>query len=142
MRNLEFCISTEIWLDILERSHKTSLTLQAATIDLIVCCNLYKSLIAYFSSMRNDFLIYEEKGKALSKSNEYKESTSRPKRKKLMFDENDTEVILTPGDKFRTQVYYKILDQIVSDLKQRSASYTKITDLFLFLFKLEKKNRK
>lgn len=137
MESLEFGILVVFWYDILERCHKTSQSLQAEDIDLSVCTSLYNSLYDYVQSIRDKFFFYEKEGKLLSQINDYKESSARQKKRKLQHDEKNTEAILTPEEKFRTQVFYKIMDNLLRDLKDRGAAYFDIELKFSFLLNLQ-----
>ncbi|XP_072389590.1 zinc finger MYM-type protein 1-like [Diabrotica undecimpunctata] len=95
MATLEFGIYVAFWFEVLERTDLAIKSLQSANMDLHTCSSLYSSLQHFYESLRNKCNLFEEKGQLLLQQTEYiKEIRSR--KRKLPFDEADTEEILTP----------------------------------------------
>lgn len=133
---LEFGFLVAVWSDVLERANSVSQSLQAVNIDLTICLNLYTSLKGFYLSLRDKFEYYEKEGQMLSQEPNYK-LNQRLRKRKLKFGETDNEVVQTPRDKMRTQVFYRIIDQIICDLEKRGQAYETAIKPFLFLFSLK-----
>lgn len=132
---LEFAFLTAFWYDILERADQVSKSLQNPAISLDICSNLYSSLNGFYESLRNKFDFYENQGQLLSQEVSYKED-KRVRKRKLNFGEADTEELLTPQTKMRTQVFFKVLDNLINNVKERGRAYEDLAKTFSFLFSI------
>jgi len=127
MERLETALMTVVWHTILERLNATSLSLQKVDIDLISAVKLYDSLVTFLLQLRDRFDEKEEKAKSYVEIQEYKVATKRTKRRKRFFDESntpDTTNWLTARDQFRADVFYRIVDCFVVELRKRMGAYS------------------
>jgi len=97
-------------------------------------------LVTCLLQLRDRFDEKEEKAKSYVEIQEYKEATKRTKRRKRMFfDESsptpDTE--LTARDQFRVDVFCRIVDCLVAELRKRMEAYYAVHKLFGFLMEFE-----
>ena len=106
---LEIGILTELWDTILPRFDQTSKALQSSSMDL----NLLSGLQEFVQSLASEFDRFEESGKQLIGDGTYKEDTTRKQKQKREFDESLSEEFERSGfDKFRTEVFMRIIDQL------------------------------
>jgi hypothetical protein len=82
---------TVIWHAILERFNATSMSLQQNGIDLLSAVQLYKSLVDFTVSLRETFDDVEATAKRFvtHRPTEYKQDTSRKRKRKQFFGVND-----------------------------------------------------
>jgi len=99
---------------------------------------LYKSLINFITSIRNDkfFNEYVILAKKI-KSEEYEFDKVRTKKRELQADETkENEIHMTGSDKLRIETYFTILDRVKSELEKRCAAYINTFDKYDFLTNL------
>ncbi|CAH1106294.1 unnamed protein product [Psylliodes chrysocephalus] len=94
---LENGIILTFWLDILHRTNDINKALQQKNMDI-----------------RNEFDQYVAKGIALTGNEKYTERRST--KRKRHFEEPNTEVILDPRKKMRSQIYLPILDNLQTEI--------------------------
>lgn len=136
--SLEKGILTAFWSVILQKCDKASKSLQTVDTDLSTAVKIYKSLIGYFSSMRDQYDSYEERGKKYTKEVIYKKDQERKKQRKRQFDEGDgCEVKLDGKNDFRINVFIKILDSLNQELEHRVQVYSEIEKVFGFLSNIQ-----
>uniref|UniRef100_A0A6P7G4L2 Uncharacterized protein LOC114335868 n=1 Tax=Diabrotica virgifera virgifera TaxID=50390 RepID=A0A6P7G4L2_DIAVI len=135
MATLEFDTYVAFWFEVLERTDLASKSLQSANIDLHTCSSLYSSLQHFYESLRDQCILFKQKGQLLSQQKDYSKEISSRKRK-LQFNETDTKEILTPQNKIRTQVLYNKIDYLANNLKSRGKAYEDLAITFSFLFSL------
>lgn len=73
----------------------------------------------FVMSLRNQFDVIEAKGKEKSGAAEYRETGSRKRKRSVRMTRNDgpaPDVELPPGDRFRTNVFIAILDNLSAAL--------------------------
>ncbi|XP_072375593.1 zinc finger MYM-type protein 1-like [Diabrotica undecimpunctata] len=102
-----------------------------------------ESLIDDLSTLRNnwDKILSECKHVANAYGIEPELSTSRARKKKTFHDETATEDVmlnLSPEERFKTEVFYKIIDVLVANLKTRFTALREIEMNFAFLWKYNK----
>ncbi|CAM1329396.1 Uncharacterised protein r2_g3859 [Pycnogonum litorale] len=138
MEGLEMAVLCVVWDTILERFNATSKTLQKVNIDLGTCVSLYESLQYFVKSIRTEeaFYSHEEKAKFMMEGLSYRADNQRARKRKRLFDEVDSEVELTPREKFRTSTFLPILDSLLTELVRRMEVYSKLKHQFDFLFTL------
>ncbi|CAM1297492.1 Uncharacterised protein r2_g681 [Pycnogonum litorale] len=66
----------------------------------------------------------------------YRADHQRACKRKRIFDEVDSEVELTPREKFRTSTFLPILDSLLTELVRRMEVYSKLKHQYGFLFTL------
>lgn len=135
LSTLECAILVVLWHDVLQRADQVSKSLQNPSIGLDTCSGLYFSLQKYYETLRNKFDFYEQEGKLLSEEMDYKEDM-RTRKRKLIFGEADTETLLTPQSRMRTQVFFKVIDNLVSEVANRGKAYEDLATTFSFLFSI------
>ena len=138
--NAVLCV---VWNDILQRMNIVSKCLQEPGIELCNVVNLYDSLIKHFREMRNctdttdpaGFHAFEQKAKCNSHVNaDYCESHARKRVRKSMPDDGPaSDLELTASDRFRTQVFYVILDKLLVEMERRKTAYNAVCRKFSFL---------
>lgn len=138
METLEMAVLCVVWDSILERFNSTSKTLQKVNIDLATCVSLYESLHSFISSIRTEeaYLSYEDKAKLLVEDSSYRAEHARARKRRRLFNEVDSEVQLSPRERFRTSTYLPILDSLLTELVRRTEVYSKLKHRFGFLFTL------
>ena len=135
MNQLETALMTVIWHTILVRFNATSLSLQKVKIDLLSVVKLYESLITFLLQMRDRFDETEEQAKAYVGVKECKKATQRTKKRKRFFDDksNTPDTELSARDQFRVDVFYRIVDCLIAELRKRISAYSAMHGLFGFL---------
>ncbi|XP_051165718.1 uncharacterized protein LOC127284365 [Leptopilina boulardi] len=138
MAKLETAIYTKFWHDMLERFNSTNEILQSSTMILCTAVNCLKSLKTFVESKRDAFETYEVAGKELSNVQEYEiVRVRRPNVTRRPLDcVQAPSVQLLPRDKFRTESFLPVFDQLVSSLTERIAAYEVIYERFGFLAEL------
>ena len=111
--------------------------------NFVYVVNLYDSLIKHFREMRNctdttdpaGFHAFEQKAKCNSHVNaDYCESHARKRVRKSMPDDGPaSDLELTASDRFRTQVFYVILDKLLVEMERRKTAYNAVCRKFSFL---------
>lgn len=135
INRLETVFMTIFWTNILERVNKTSKKLQSVDIDLITVVELYKFLIHYIESLRNEnsFKIFEDIAIKKSGIKDYNDHNKRKRKRKIHIDENnDNEVLFSKRDYLIINTYYVILDKLSYELKRRKLAYDELVKKFLF----------
>lgn len=133
---LESAILLNLWYDILKRFDASSKTLQNISTDLSTTCQIYKSLMGYVMSLRDDYNSYEEKGKDLSQIDMYvlDEGTKRrPKRKRRPDEAEDNEPLFSGREDLKINTFNVIIDRLHEELRKRSEVYFDLNEKFGFL---------
>ena len=89
--------------------------------------------------MCKQFEIFEENGKALSGCSEYKDDSGRKcvrSVKLKRFEGESADANLSPRDKFRTGVFFGIINRTTGALKKRLNVYTLVQNLLRFLHEI------
>jgi len=140
MSTLEVGLYAVFWNDVLGRFNATSKTLQDPKLDINAAIALLKSLQHFILSKRDSFDEYEQQGSDMSGTSEYAQSYNRARRRSVRqspLDYGQTpEVELSPSDRFRTQSFLPVIDQLDQSLTQRIAAYDAVSRRFGFLGKL------
>ena len=84
------------------------------------------------ASKREAFHHYENEGKTLSSNEEYEDRRTRRRNVRLnpLVYGNPPAVELTPGEKFRTEAFLTVIDQLRTSLKERITAYQEIYERF------------
>ncbi|XP_066945278.1 uncharacterized protein [Macrobrachium rosenbergii] len=134
---LETGILITLWDTVLQRFTNTSKALQCATLDLNNAVSLLNSLQDFVSSLRSEFDDFEEQGKELSETNTYEEETRRKQKRKKQFDESSgEETRMSRKEKFRVEVFLRIIDHLNTALVYRASANKDISSKFGFLSKV------
>lgn len=139
MEQLEFGILTECWAVIMDRFYRTSTALQSADLDLNVAVDLIKSLIDYVTGLREEFDVFEQRGRLLAVNSDYKEQSGRRRFRSTaitQYEGRAEETNMSPRDKFRVNVFLRIIDTISAALQKRLAAYSVVCAKFGFLHNL------
>ena len=139
MQQLEIGILAHFWFTLLTRFNETSMSLQSVELDLNNAVNLMKSLCEYVASLREQFQFFELEGKKLSGCSDYKSASERNRGRSVRltrFEGPAQEVIQTPRDKFRTDVFLPIIDNILLSFQKRLAAYSSLSDSFGFFHRM------
>lgn len=130
MTRFETVFMTVFWSSILNRINVVSKKLQQEDADIGLVIDLYKSLISFISSSRENFTIYEEEAKALIGKQNYTESEKRTRKRKRHFDEtdesDDDEVLFGAKDDFKINVFLTIVDGLISELDHQKCAYDSV----------------
>ena len=143
MNQLEYGILTELWSTIMERFNLTSKALQSATLDLNNAVNMLHSLKTYVEGLRNQFEKFEEMGKKLTANEEYRNANIRKRQRSVKITRNDgsaEEAQLSPRDKFLTEVFLPIVDNLMAALEKRLEAYKTVCSLFGFMDNMKNKS--
>lgn len=131
LNRLETRLMMELWCDILDRFEKVSQKLQKVDTSLERVVRLYESLITFIDSLREMFLVYEERARKGCDVDYESCCNKRQRKRKLQADENkECEVILHGRDKFKVETFYVVLDRLKSELLRRKNAYDSIADKF------------
>jgi hypothetical protein len=139
MMRLEYGFLTDLWATLLNRFNNVNVALQSSSLDLNNAVVLLKSLCEYVATLREQFELFEENGKALSGCCEYKDYSGRKRVRSVKvkrFEGQSADANLSPRDKFRTGVFLAIIDSMTGALQKRLDAYTVVRDLFGFLHEL------
>ncbi|XP_043483534.1 uncharacterized protein LOC122511996 [Leptopilina heterotoma] len=138
MSKLETTIYIKFWHDILERFNSTNKILQSSTMILSTAVNGLKSLKTFVESKRDSFETYEIAGKELSNTEEYESvRVRRPSVKLRPLDYGQAPAVqLSARDKFRTECFLPVIDQLNLALAERIMAYEAICERFGFLAEL------
>ena len=136
MYQLEYGILTELWSTIMERFNLTSKALQSATLALNNAVNMLHSLKTYVEGLRNKFEEFEEMGGKLTANEEYRDANIRKRQRSVKikrYDGSAEDAQLSPRDKFITEVFLPIVDNLVAALEKRLDAYKTVCSLFGFM---------
>lgn len=108
--------------------------------DVNTAASILTSLKSFIESKRDSFKEYEEKATKLTEY-DYESETKRKRRTNVRLAPLDCaqapEVDLTPSDKFRTQSFIPVIDELESALRKRLEAYKLVHTRFGFLNKLD-----
>ena len=126
------------WYDLLDRIHKTNLSLQKIDISLSCVVDLLNSLQSFVSDLRNrsQFNKYLEDAKSFSDSTyqDFKDEITRRKKRKKASDEGlDNDAQLSGLDRFYVNTFLAITDSTQTELTCRKQSYQLTSEWFDFL---------
>lgn len=100
------------WNAILQRFDKTNKSLQNQSLDIYTTVKLYESLKTYIETLRDNFSVYEEKGKELSQCSEYQRETQWHKRRKVQYNEtNDNEAAFDGRENMKINTFFLVIDK-------------------------------
>ncbi|XP_033218201.1 uncharacterized protein LOC117173669 [Belonocnema kinseyi] len=127
-----FSTSMHRWASIKRCAQEKSLTLKSLS-------TTRWSARADVDETRDQFDYYEKRALNMSEIKEYRSETKRQGKRKLKADETrDGELELSARDKFRVDAFNVILDDLLSELNSRCASYTEINEKFVVITKFQK----
>ncbi|KAF3842706.1 hypothetical protein F7725_001555 [Dissostichus mawsoni] len=119
-----------MWNAILQRFQGVSAALQAVELDLCNAVDLVRSLREYVAGLRDQFDNFETAAKNMSPtvSEEYRADTQRKRKRKSQADDSsEPECELSGRSRFRTSVFIRVIDRLVSELDRRYQSYNDVT---------------
>ncbi|KAI4808568.1 hypothetical protein KUCAC02_000625 [Chaenocephalus aceratus] len=125
-----------MWNAILQRFQGVSAALQAVELDLCNAVDLVGSLREYVAGLRNQFDNFETAAKNMSPtvSDEYRADTQQKRKRKSQADDSsEPECELSGHSRFRTSVFIRVIDRLVSELDRRYQSYNDVCENFGFL---------
>jgi hypothetical protein len=125
IHNYKFLCSVIIWYNILFKINSLSKILQSPAVNIKICLSHLKNLVDFFSNFRSDEGFNEVLVDANVVAEEFDVETNfpmpqtvRPRKKTKFFDyEHNDEPITDPKTSFTITVFFNILDQILSSLK-------------------------
>lgn len=135
INSLEFGFMVLFWHDLLDRIHKTNVSLQTIDISLSCVVDLFSSLQSFISEMRSreTFHRYLEKAKSFTQYTyqEFKDEMRRKRKRKKASDESSaTAVELSGPDNFYVNAFLCIIDSLQSELTRRKGAYEVINERF------------
>ena len=137
MSTLETGLYSVFWYDILERFNATCKILQDPQLDILTAVASMKSLGSFVRSKRDCFDEYERRGMEITGISSYIQATSRIRRRNVRMLSLDygqaQEASLTPAEKFRTENFLPVIDQLMNSLEQRILAYDIVQQRFGFL---------
>lgn len=128
------------WNTLLERFHKTHLSLQSVKIDLGTVRDLYESLINFVITLRTDNMFQEfiDKAKRVTEEKYAYDIKRRPVRKPAFDETGEDEIRNRDGkEKLKIEVYFAALDKIRVELQDRCAAYVELFKRFNFLITIQ-----
>ncbi|XP_065668119.1 uncharacterized protein LOC136088349 [Hydra vulgaris] len=136
---LEFKFMAVLWHHILKRFNAVSKFLQKVELDLHTASSMLLSLIDFVKNLRNDFTRFENESKKLSSfiEKDYSDKNKRKVIKKLSNGENQVDS-LSVSDKFRVNIFFVIIDKLVTQLTITSDGYNHLQPPGFFLHKKDK----
>lgn len=136
--NFEIAFLTILWNDILERFDKVSKSLQSETLNLAVGKTQLQTLESYLNDRRDEFDKYEQN--VMTFLQVESPSYKRIRTRKTFADETiGNEAHLDGRTMFKTQVYIRIIDSLISNLSRRKLAYEHLADKFEILSTLVQK---
>lgn len=138
LSHLETGIMIELWGFLLECLNKSNTRLQKVETDLSSVIETYDTLLRLFESQRENFDVFEEKGKNLSSNDAYKMENRRIIKRKRHFDESrENEVEFSARENFRVKTFSCIIDQLIVDMTMRRDAYIAINEKFKAIIQLQ-----
>ena len=121
-----------MWNTVLERFNKTSKSVQAEEIELGTVVTLLESLSSFLISLRSKFDEFERRAIGVAHVKTYKDVNQRKRRQTAQHqDINSTP--LHERDKFRIETFFRIIDTLITECKDRTAAYSIVNLCFRFL---------
>ncbi|KAF3843389.1 hypothetical protein F7725_002238 [Dissostichus mawsoni] len=133
MNKLEIALMCNMWNAILQRFQGVSAALQAVELDLCNAVDLVRSLREYVAGLRDQFDNFETAAKNMSPTITEQTLNEREKRKSQADDSSEPECELSGRSRFRTSVFIRVIDRLVSELDRRYQSYNDVCENFGFL---------
>ncbi|KAJ8667023.1 hypothetical protein QAD02_008685 [Eretmocerus hayati] len=140
LERLETAFLVKVWGFLLPRIDSVSKRLQAQDIEITTVVELYDSLIGLVSSIRNDesFQTFLSEALIISINEDYDVDLKRKKKKTKKSDESNSEETLFTGEEnLRVNVYFMILDSLLTELKRRCVAYRLYADKFEWMLHIE-----
>ncbi|KAK6186835.1 hypothetical protein SNE40_006103 [Patella caerulea] len=135
MCKLETGFYVGFWATVLERFHRTSVSLQSQSTDLNTAVELLKSLRVFVESLRDRFDDFLTDGIERSGTNDF--DAPRSRKRNVRLDPLDygraEEASLSPEDAFRVNGFVCVIDVLRSELDKRTNAYSELNDRFGFL---------
>lgn len=134
---LETIINTVVWDVILQRLNQASKLFQSVG-KLEMVSPIFKSLIEFIQSVRNDYEKYEKEALEIFPENAYEVKRKKVlPRNKFLDDGQAPEVDLQPRDKFITSCHYVLCDSLISSLTSRKIPYENLMKKFSCLLSVK-----
>lgn len=128
-RSFENAFLCTLWNDILERVDKCSNNLQKQTMNLTAATKQLHTLESYVHGKRDEFDNYEQSTIALLGCET--PTYSRVRKRKIFADEtNENEMEFDGRSAFRTNVFLRVIDSLISNLARRKKAYEVLSDRF------------
>lgn len=131
---LEMALLCVVWNDILQTINRVNVALQQPGVHVGSIQHHYSAICSYLTSLRTETELekFEEQAKQMVSNPRFVDQ-DRSRKRKRMFGENDTEILMTGKQRFRINTYLPILDKLLTEMSKRKAAYQKTEDLFGFL---------
>lgn len=137
IQSFENALLTVIWDTLLQRINSTSKTLQSVTCSIDSIVPLYESLISFVQNVRTDFGFDKCEKDAAMLVGEISYTKTRKKRIPKAIDDSvclDVSENLSEREKFVTQTFYVMCDNLILHLNERMKAYHFLERRFSFLF--------
>ena len=132
MDHLETVLLTDLWNTVLERFNKTNKSVQAEEIELGTVVTLLEALSTFLISLRSKFDEFERRAIDVAHVKIYKDVNQR-KRRQTAQHQDINSTTLHGRDKFRVETFFRIIDTLITECKERTAAYLIVNLRFRFL---------
>lgn len=129
-----------VWKSILTQVNLINLTVQKVEVDLSIVVSLLNSLEKYLQAMRGKFNEILDDAKKLAGVDEVPKKNQRPRKRSIRikrFEGPSEEAVFNEVDSLRVEIFYPIIDNLLSSIKKRRIAYDEINNDFCFLTKLQ-----
>ncbi|VVC40124.1 Hypothetical protein CINCED_3A008245 [Cinara cedri] len=140
MCQFEVAFYAIFWNYILERFDSTNHILQDPKIVFQTAVNALNSILSFVREIRNEYEEYEKKAKDMSGLKDYAPIHNRKKnvRPSSLNNNQTASTQLLPREKFRSESFISVIDQLTVSLTERIVAYETICQRFGFLNTFEK----
>jgi hypothetical protein len=139
MELLETGILVFFWNSLLERFQATQASLQAKQQDLNIASALCASLSGSLQNFREQFDKFESEAKNLTQVEDYRRTRKIARNRRRDEDVGSGRSVpdaldnQSPRDRFRVEVFFAVMDSLLSALEKRRKAYTVLNTRFSFL---------
>ncbi len=146
MQNFTFCCCVVIWHNILNQINTASKILQNISTDISAAKTILESTLMYLKKYRSEEGFEQSKKEAELIADDLDIDYSFPpvasirkrKKKKMFTYEADDESITDPEHRFRTELFYTILDAAITSCEERFQQLNSYQNYFGFLYDIAK----
>ena len=133
LERYEIALMTVLWNSLLQRINATSKSLQDPILCLSKVVELFKSLIIFFQTVRENFPKIETEARHILgiENDDTAYEDKRPRKRTLFFDETaENDVMMKGREKFIVGTLNVVCDRLVVELGNRLKAYENINNRF------------
>lgn len=140
LQKFETVLNIVVWDTLLQRLNQTSIELQKPTLNILLVGPLYRSLIDFTQTVRDNFSMYENEAKSMCGDEvAYCESVRKkviPKSKDPHAIHND-DVCMTSRETYIFKNHFPICDSLISHLTSRKLPYDELAKKFACFYDIK-----